>query len=184
LGITGLLPFEQSWRLPLLHAEQIRERIDAGDIEGDKDDKDPNIPPPMRILDIEVVTEKFVRRAIGAKLALRGGSGVRDVSSFGGDVPSKILGTRLTRRWIDMTVLDIRTADLLSTESIADHAFDQVRVRRQPIHPPPPTQLIERLQDAIEEQHKIEQRGEDQPCNFSARSYSCHCLSNGRIVDG
>jgi hypothetical protein len=187
LGTTGLLPFEHSGPLPLLHAEQIRERIDAENlrgkgsallmytsrdeenpyIEGDKHDKDSNIPPAMRILDIEIVVEIFVRRAIATKLALRGRAGVRDVSSVGGDVPSEVLGTRLTRRWIDISVLDAeqstccppraKTSVLwrwnLGSErselTVAQQAFDEVRVRRHPIHPPPPTQCPERLQDTI-----------------------------------
>ena len=136
LGPTGLLPFEQSGSLPLLHTEQIRERVDAENLRGkvqlsshcrdierypyiedDKHDEDPNVPPPVRILNIEVVLEILVRRAKATKLALRGRAGVRDVSSVGGDVPSEVLRTSLARRWIDVTVLDVGTIDLLSTES-------------------------------------------------------------------
>jgi hypothetical protein len=83
------------------------ERQEGSYIEDDKRDKDPKIPPVMRILDIEVVVEIFIRRAIATKLALRDRGGVRDVSSVGGDVRSEVLGTCLTGRWINMTVLDI-----------------------------------------------------------------------------
>jgi len=119
LGPTGLLPFEQSGPLPLLHTEQIRERVDAENIEGDKQDEDPNVPPPVRILNIEVALQILVRRAKATKLALRDRVGVRDVSPVGGDVPSEVLRTSLARRRIDETVLDIGTIDLLSTESVA-----------------------------------------------------------------
>ena len=70
----------------------------------------------MGIPDIEVVVEVFIRRAIATELALRSRAGVQDISSVGGDVPSEVLGTRLTRGWINISVLDIGTVDLLSTE--------------------------------------------------------------------
>lgn len=70
----------------------------------------------MGIPDIEVVVEIFIRRAIATELALRSRAGVQDISSVGRDVPSEVLGTRLTRGWINISVLDIGTVDLLSTE--------------------------------------------------------------------
>jgi len=86
-------------------------------IEGDKHDKDSNVPPAVRISDVEIIAEKFIRRAVRTKLALGGRAGVRDVSSVGGDVLSEVLGTRLTRGWIDIRVLDTGTLDRLSTNS-------------------------------------------------------------------
>jgi hypothetical protein len=71
----------------------------------------------MRILDIEVVQEIFVRRAIAAKLALRGRAGVLDVSSVGRDVRPEVLGTCLAGRRINITELDIGTVDLLPAEN-------------------------------------------------------------------
>jgi len=86
-------------------------------VESDKDDKDPDVPPALRILDIEVVAEIFVRRPIATKLALGGRNRVREVSSVGGDVPFEVSGARLAGGWINITVLDVRTVDLLSAES-------------------------------------------------------------------
>jgi len=71
----------------------------------------------MRIPDVEIVVEKFVRRAVLAKLTLRSRAGVGDVPSVCGDIHPEVLGTRLTRRRIDRSVLDARTFDLLSTEN-------------------------------------------------------------------
>jgi len=117
LGTAGLLPFEHSRHIPLLHTEQVRERIRTENIEGDKHDKDTNVPPTVRVPDVEIVVEEFIRRAVRAKLALRGRAGVRNVSSLGGDVRSEVLGTPLTRGWIDIRVLDTGTVDLLSADN-------------------------------------------------------------------
>ena len=76
-------------------------------IESDKNDKDPKVPPALRILDIEIVAEIFVRRAVATKLALGGRSWVRDVSSFGGDVRPEVCGARLAGWRINETELDI-----------------------------------------------------------------------------
>lgn len=86
-------------------------------VESDKGDKDPSVPPALRILDVEVVAEIFVRRAIATKLTLGGCGGVRKVSSVVGNVPSEVFGARLTRRWINESELDIGAVDLLSAES-------------------------------------------------------------------
>jgi len=85
-------------------------------VENDKDNKNTNVPPTLRILDVKVVAEIFVRRAIATKLALGGRGGVREVSSVVGNIPCEVFGTRLTRRWINMSELDIGTVDLLSAD--------------------------------------------------------------------
>ena len=71
----------------------------------------------MRVPDIEIISEVFVHSAVTTKLTLGGRSGVGDVPSVCGDILFEVLGTRLTGGWIDVTVFDVGTVNLLPAES-------------------------------------------------------------------
>ena len=63
----------------------------ATHIERDECDKDPNVSPPIRILDVERKVQELIRIPEGAKLAIRGGVWVGKVTSGTRDVRVHVL---------------------------------------------------------------------------------------------
>ena len=127
-------PVEQPRLVPLLHAEQVREEISQSDLQepsqhkvrrGDREvtyiernerDEDPDVSPPVRILDIEREIQELVRGPERAELASRGGIWVSEIASGTRHVWVHVLRAGQTSRWVDSRVFDFRTGDLLSAE--------------------------------------------------------------------
>ena len=129
-----LPPVEQPRLIPSLHAEQVREEINQGDlpetrkqkarqedgeityVERNKRDKDPNISPPIRILDVERQFQELVRGPKRAEPTGRGGVWIREITSSARHVWVHVLRASQTSRWVDGRVFNLRTSDLLSAE--------------------------------------------------------------------
>jgi len=85
-------------------------------IERDKRDEDPNVSPPVRVLDVEREVQELVGGPERAELTSRGGVWVGEITSGVGHVRIHVLRTGQTSRWIDDRVFNVRTGDLLPTE--------------------------------------------------------------------
>jgi len=102
--------------------------------------------------------EVRVRRPHAAELAVARRVWIGDVSACDGDVPIHILRASLSERGIQAHKLDGRASDVLVADSLSQDAFDEIRVWREAVHPPPPMELPEWLKDTIKCNHKGEQR--------------------------
>lgn len=106
----------------------------------------------MAIEDVETHLQELIRHPGAAELASRRRLRVREVSSREGHVWRHIFLARQTGRWVDRNKLDGCTVDLLLSDSLAEESFNEVCEGREAIHPLPPAQLTEWLQDTIAEE--------------------------------
>ena len=61
-------------------------------------------------------------------------------------------------------------------------SLGEVRVRRDPVHPLPPSELREWLNDAVKGQHKREQEAKQDPRNLDRRTHRSSGLPDGSVV--
>ena len=85
-------------------------------IKYDKRDKDTNVPPPVRIFDVERKVQELVRVPERAELASRGGVGVGEVATSASHIWAHVLLAGRPSGWVDGCILNIRTGYLLSAE--------------------------------------------------------------------
>jgi hypothetical protein len=85
-------------------------------IEHDERDENPDIPPPVRVLDVKRKVQELVRGPERAELTSRGRIGVGEVPSGAGNVGIHVLRAGLAAGRVDGRVFDFRTGDLLSAE--------------------------------------------------------------------
>lgn len=114
----------------------------------------------VRVEDVEARTQEAVRRAERAVLAIARRVRVRDVPARGRDERSHVLRACLARRRLDCGELDITALDGHAPEGLAEERLDEVGVWRQVVHPLPPPELAERLQDTV----AVESQSVSRPC--------------------
>ena len=85
-------------------------------VESNERNEDPNISPPVGILDVEREVQELVRGPERAEPAIRGSVWIGKVPSGTSDVWIHVLRARHTSRWRDGRIFDVRTVDLLPTE--------------------------------------------------------------------
>lgn len=86
-------------------------------IEDDEGDEDPNVSPPMGVLDVERKVQELVRRPERTESTIGGGIWVGQIASGARDVWIHVLRTGETARWDYGRIFDFRTVDLLSPET-------------------------------------------------------------------
>ena len=118
-------------------------------VKDDERGEDADVAPVMRVEDVEAELEERVRRRERAVLARRARGRVREVPAGGRDVRAHVLGARLPRGRRDLDELDGRTLDGLLADRLAEERLDEVGVRREAVHPLPPSELAEGLQDTV-----------------------------------
>ena len=112
-----------------------RERLTNGceEIEDRVSKEDPDISPPVVVADVEARHKEVVGRAHAAVVAVRGGVGVRQVSTSHGNEGVQVRAAGHTTGRLDLNKLDRRTSDRLSTNGLTKETFDQVGERRKSI---------------------------------------------------
>ena len=118
-------------------------------VEQNEHPQQPKVAPAVGPLDVEAAQEKLVRRAECAVQARTARVRVRDVPARGIDERPEERGARLARGRVDLRELDGGAVDGLPADRLAEQSLDEVCVRREAVHPPPPAELAEGLQDAV-----------------------------------
>jgi len=101
------------------------------------------------VVDVERRRQELVRIAEAAEAALARRRGVREITPRPLDVVRHILPACLTCGCSDHDYLDGGAVDLLLADGLPEETFDEVSVWGQMIHPFPPSELAEGLEDAV-----------------------------------
>ena len=95
---------------------QHKARQEDGEVTDIERDEDPNVSPPVRVLDVERELQELVRGPEQAEQVRRCRVGVCEIAIGVGHVWTHVLRTSHSNRWVDVRIFNIRTGDLLSTE--------------------------------------------------------------------
>ena len=107
------------------------------------------VAPVVRVVDVEALLKERVRRAVRTVVARARVVLVREVPAGDLDKVAHVPRARLARGRLDGDELLGGAGDLAVADGLAEHRLDEVGERRQAVHPAPPTELTEGLQDTI-----------------------------------
>ena len=110
---------------------------------------EPKVPPPVSPLDVEARREELVGRRERAVVASSGCVRVGDVATRVGDERVEEARARLPCRGVDLYQLDVGTTNRRSADGLSEETFDKVGVRREAVHPSPPSKFAEGLEHTV-----------------------------------
>ena len=93
----------------------------------------------MVVEDIKRESEELIRRAHAAELAGGGCVGVRQVAAGSGDITVHVPRAGHAGRRRNRDEFNSCAVDLLFADSLSEQALNEIGVRRQPVHPLPPS---------------------------------------------
>ena len=120
-------------------------------VEHDERREDAQVAPVVVVEDVERQPQERVRRRERAVLARRTRRvrGAGEVPARARDVRCHVVRARLRRGRRDRDKLDRRALDLRPADGLPEQRLGEVGVRGQMVHPLPPPELAEGLQDAV-----------------------------------
>jgi len=131
------------------NSEKVREQVGACNVETDECKHDAEISPPVVVEDVEVICEVLVTGLDGTEGARCQRFRVGEVAADSGYEWSHVLSTGLPTWRIQGDEFDCRAPEFLLPDSLTKQTLNEVGERRQVIHPLPPAELREGLQNTV-----------------------------------
>jgi len=137
----------------------------------------------MRILDIEIGVQPLVRRAGRAVQTIGSRVGVLQVTSRARNEGIEVQRAGQPPGRLDHSKFCLSTLDRLSGKNLANQSLDEVRVRREPIHPLPPPELRIGLNNTVKGQDKGEEETKQNARDLRRWTHRCNGLPDGGVVN-
>jgi len=160
LAASGELLLQVSEGVSFPDATHVCERENCKNIETNKAEHDEEVAPVVRILNVEPSRHVLVSSPEGAEQTCRSGVRVSEITASKRYELVHIFATSGSTGRIYRNELMRSTVNVLVTDSLTEQTFDEVGKRGNMVHPLPPTQFTERLQDTVKRNDKREQRAE------------------------